>query len=141
MDWMLLPLRRYATFGGRSRRKEYWMYALFLMLCMIGLRIIEDMFGFETMGEYAYRNGLELGVWEKVEGGRLVGLFALATLIPSIAVAVRRLHDTDRSGWWMLLAFIPLIGTLWLLILMVLRGTRGPNRFGPDPVGIEPDGY
>lgn len=133
MDWMLLPLRRYMSFGGRSRRREYWMFALFLLLCMIGLRAIEAMLGIESAGEWAYRNGWEMGVWEKVEGGPLVGFFALGTLLPSLAVSIRRLHDSNRSGWWMLLALVPILGTIWLLILMLVRGTHGPNRYGADP--------
>jgi uncharacterized membrane protein YhaH (DUF805 family) len=69
--------------------------------------------------------------------GLLSGLYTLAVLLPSIAVTVRRLHDTDRSGWWILLGFIPIIGGIILLVFYVLEGTRGPNRFGPDPKAIE----
>ncbi len=136
MNWMTLPLKRYAQFSGRSRPTEYWMYVLFLLLCMIGLGIVESMLGLGSTRDWAYRNGWNMGAGAAHEGGPLIGLFALATFIPSIAVAVRRLHDTDRSGWWMLLAFLPLIGAVWLLILMVLGGTRGPNRFGQDPVEV-----
>lgn len=136
MYWMTLPLKRYAEFAGRARPKEYWMYALFLFLCMAALNIIEGMLGLGTSREWVYRNGWSMGAGASHEGGPLVGLFALGTLVPSIAVAVRRLHDTDRSGWWMLLAFLPFIGWIWLFVLMVLGGTRGPNRFGPDPVEV-----
>lgn len=138
MEWMLLPLKRYAQFSGRSRPKEYWMYALFLFLCMIALSIVEATFGLGITHEWAYRNGWNMGAGASRQGGPLIGLFALGTLIPSVAVAVRRLHDTDRSGWWLLLAFLPIIGAIWLFILMIIGGTRGSNRFGPDPVEHPP---
>jgi uncharacterized membrane protein YhaH (DUF805 family) len=117
MDWMLMPLRRYAQFSGRSRRKEYWMYTLFVVLVSLIAGAIDGALG--LAGESGY--------------GPLGGIFTLATLIPSIAVGIRRLHDTDRSGWWLLIALIPLIGALVLLFFFVSDGTGGPNRFGPDP--------
>jgi len=138
MEWMLLPLKRYAEFSGRSRPREYWMYVLFLFLCMIGLTIVESMFGLGISDEWAYRNGWILEAGASHQGGPLIGLFALCAFIPLLAVAVRRLHDSDRSGWWLLLAFLPLIGALWLFILMIIGGTRGPNRFGLDPVEHPP---
>lgn len=137
-EWMLLPLRRYFEFSGRSRPREYWLYALFLLLCMIVIGIVERLLGLGSGEEWLYRNGFNLRAGASHQGGVLTGLFALATLIPSIAVSVRRLHDSDRSGWWLLLAFIPLIGQIWLLVLMIIGGTRGPNRFGPDPVEHPP---
>lgn len=143
MHWMLLPLRRYARFSGRARPREYWMYTLFLILCFIGLNIVEGMLGLGMTQRWAAQpvpGGMAWGggVWH--DAGPLVGLFSLATLIPSLAVGVRRLHDTDRSGWWLLIALIPLIGGIVLLVFMVSGGTRGPNRFGPDPVEVgEPD--
>ena len=72
----------------------------------------------------------------RTHGGPLTGLFALGILIPHLAVMVRRLHDTDRSGWWLLLGLLPLLGGLVLLIFFIIGGTRGPNRFGPDPVEV-----
>ena len=134
MDWMTLPLKRYAQFSGRARPKEYWMYALFLFLCLIGISIVETMLGLGDTREWAYRSGWNMAAGAHHEGGPLFGLFALGTFIPSIAVAVRRLHDSDRSAWWLLLAFLPVVGWIWLFVLMVMGGTRGPNRFGPDPV-------
>jgi uncharacterized membrane protein YhaH (DUF805 family) len=119
MDWMLMPLRRYAEFSGRSQRKEYWMFFLFQMIVYIVLSIIEGAVGLTGMIGGAY--------------GPLTALFALAILIPGIAVGIRRLHDTDRSGWWLLIAFVPLIGAIVLIVFFVMDGTRGPNRFGPDP--------
>jgi uncharacterized membrane protein YhaH (DUF805 family) len=119
MDWMLMPLRRYAEFSGRSQRKEYWMFFLFQVIVVVVLGIIEGMLGLTGMVAGAY--------------GPLTMLFWLAVLIPGIAVGIRRLHDTDRSGWWLLLAFVPLVGAIVLLVFFVSDGTHGPNRFGPDP--------
>lgn len=138
MEWMILPLRRYAQFSGRARPKEYWMYVLFLILCGIAICIIETMLGLGVSNQWAYHRGWMMGAGAYHSGGPLLGLFWLATLIPSIAVAVRRLHDTGRSGWWLLIGLIPLIGAIVLLVFMIQSGTRGPNRFGPDPVEEAP---
>jgi uncharacterized membrane protein YhaH (DUF805 family) len=143
MDWMLMPLRRYAEFSGRSRRKEYWMYTLLVVIVALVVGLIEGALGLTGMvGPY----------------GPLSALLAVGTFIPSIAVGIRRLHDTNRSGWWMLLVIVPytamaalllsgnlvLAGTMGLvamvcalgfLVLMVLEGTKGPNNYGPDPKG------
>jgi len=119
MDWMLMPLRRYAQFSGRSQRKEYWMFVLGYVIVAVVLNIIEGILGLSgTVGG---------------SNGPLTALFGLAILIPSIAVGIRRLHDTDRSGWWLLIALVPIIGAIVLLVFFVSDGTRGPNRFGPDP--------
>lgn len=117
MDWMLLPLRRYAEFSGRSRRREYWMFTLFVVLVSIILTMIDMMLGLTTAA-----------------GGVLTLLFSLAVLVPSLAVGVRRLHDSERSGWWLLIGLVPFVGVIVLLVFMVLPGTRGANRFGPDPI-------
>ena len=119
LEWMLLPLKRYADFSGRSRRKEYWMFVLGVFLGAIVLSIVEGILGM---------SGMVGGVY-----GPLTTIFLLAVIIPSIAVQVRRFHDQDKSGWMVLLAFIPILGGLAVLIFMCLEGTRGSNRFGPDP--------
>ncbi len=119
MDYMLMPLRRYAEFSGRSRRKEFWMYELGLLIAVIVIGIVEGILGINTMVGGVY--------------GPLTTLVLLGTLVPSIAVAIRRLHDTDRSGWWLLIALVPFVGALVLLYFYVSDGTSGPNRFGPDP--------
>ena len=114
MDWYLKVMKNYVGFTGRARRKEYWMFALFYLLFMIILQIAASILG------------------DRV-GAILMSLFGLAHLLPAIAVGIRRLHDTDRSGWWLLIAFVPVIGSIWLIVLFVLEGTAGTNRFGPDP--------
>lgn len=121
MNWYLEALKKYAVFDGRARRKEYWFFILFYIIFALALVFIDGMTG--TYNE-------EYGV------GVLSGFFILAMLIPNIAVAVRRLHDTDRSGWWILISLIPLIGGIWFLVLMVLDGTPGQNQYGPDPKGV-----
>ncbi|WP_375196889.1 DUF805 domain-containing protein [Sphingobium sp.] len=140
MDWMVLPLRRYARFSGRARPREYWMFVLFLFLCFVGLSIVEGVLGLTTADHWFQRGPWWAGAGYSTRGGPLTGLFSLAILIPYIAVAVRRLHDTDRSGWWLLIVFFPIIGSIVLLVFFIMGGTRGPNRFGPDPVEVgEPE--
>ena len=119
MNWYLEALKKYAVFDGRARRREYWFFVLFNILITIALLFI-DVF-MATMEPQA---GL----------GLLSGLYTLGVLIPSIAVLVRRLHDTNRSGWWFLLAFVPLLN-LVLLVFMFLDGTAGDNDYGRDPKG------
>ncbi|MBP6626181.1 MAG: DUF805 domain-containing protein [Arenimonas sp.] len=118
MNWYLGVLKKYVDFSGRARRKEYWMFVWFNILINI------------VLGAVDYATGMvnaESGL------GVLSGLYSLAVLLPSIAVAVRRLHDTSRSGWWLLIGFVPLIGALVLLVFMVLDGTPGANEHGPNP--------
>ena len=121
MNWYLEALKKYATFEGRARRKEFWFFALFNFLAILVLALIDGVFG--TFSE-------EAGI------GLLSGIYVLAIFIPSIAVTVRRLHDTDRSGWWILLSFLPLIGGLVLLVFEVLDSTPGANKYGPNPKGV-----
>ena len=110
MDWFLLALKNYATFTGRSRRKEYWMFVLFYVLILLGLSLVDGLLGTGFFG----------------------AIFVLGMVIPSIAAAVRRLHDTGRSGWWMLIGFIPLVG-LVLIYFLVLDSDPGDNAYGPNP--------
>ena len=116
MSWYLQALKKYAVFSGRSRRKEYWFFVLFAVIISIVLGVIDTMIGTQAGG---------IGI--------LSGIYALAILIPSIAVSVRRLHDIDKTGWWILIGFIPLIGTIILLIFAFLPGTAGDNKYGADP--------
>jgi uncharacterized membrane protein YhaH (DUF805 family) len=133
MDWMLMPLRRYADFSGRSRRKEYWMFTLFILLVYAVLGILIAMGGvFSSMGDPGATPQIGMLGWI---GIGLLGIFALGIFIPALAVIVRRLHDQDKSGWFILLQFIPYIGGIVLLVFMCIDGTKGENRFGPDPKG------
>lgn len=119
MEWMTMPLRRYADFSGRSRRKEFWMFYLGVIIAAVIIAIVENILGIAgSVGDVT---------------GPLTLLFALGIFIPSLAVQVRRWHDQDKSGWFVLVGLIPLIGGLINLVFMMLEGTKGPNRFGPDP--------
>ena len=130
MEWMLMPYRRYADFSGRSQRKEYWMFALFQFIVAMVLLAIMFVGGMGSVNEMTGQ--AEPGTLFYIGIGLLV-IFGLGTFIPSLAVSVRRFHDQDKSGWFLLLQLIPYIGGIIVLVFMCLDGTRGPNRFGPDP--------
>jgi uncharacterized membrane protein YhaH (DUF805 family) len=133
MEWMLMPLRRYADFSGRSRRKEYWMFILGVLIVYAICGALIAMGGFfSTIGDPTATPEISVIGWL---GFGLLGIFALAIFIPSLAVIVRRLHDQDKSGWFILLQFIPYIGGIIMLIFMCIEGTKGENRYGPDPKG------
>ncbi len=121
MNWYLEVLKKYTVFNGRARRSEYWYFFLFNLIISVVLAVLDHLMG---MAHAAFGMGM-LGT-----------LYSLAVLLPGLAVSVRRLHDTDRSGWWLLIAFIPLIGAIVLLIFMVMDGSAGDNRFGSDPKQI-----
>lgn len=134
MDEMLKPLRRYADFQGRSRRKEYWLFVLFQTIVFLVLGALALAGGFPLDGAPVSEPGplFYLGVG-------LFALFGLALFIPNLAVQVRRFHDQDKSGWLILLGLIPYIGGIIVFVFMLLEGTRGPNRFGADPKGETAD--
>jgi uncharacterized membrane protein YhaH (DUF805 family) len=115
MNWYLAVLKNYVGFEGRARRTEYWMFALFNFIIV------------------AILLALALAVHALLF---LYVLYGLAVLLPGLAVAFRRLHDTNRSAWWILIALVPFIGGIWLLVLMCLPGTPGPNNYGSDPKAI-----
>lgn len=119
MEWATLALKKFMEFRGRSRRKEYWFFALLMIATYIVAGLVDGILG---MG------GLIGGLY-----GPLTLLAALFFVIPSFAVGIRRLHDTGRSGWWLLIGLVPLIGALVLLYFFILEGTRGPNDYGADP--------
>ncbi|MEV7425134.1 MULTISPECIES: DUF805 domain-containing protein [unclassified Streptomyces] len=112
MNWYVDVLKQYAVFSGRARRKEYWMFFLFNFVISIAVGVIGGVIGAENL---------------------LNALYGLAILIPSLAVAVRRLHDTGRSGWWLLIALVPLVGFIILIVFLALEGEQGPNAHGANP--------
>ena len=118
MKWFLMALKKYAEFNGRSRRKEYWMFVLFNMIFAIVAMSLDKLLGFAD---------------ENIGYGPIYGVYVLAMFIPGLAVSIRRLHDIDKSGWYYLLVLIPIIGWIWLIVLFATEGTRGPNKYGPDP--------
>lgn len=112
MEWYLNVLKNYAQFRGRARRKELWMFFLVNLIISFAIAIVETMLG---------------------GPGYLTTIYSLAVFIPTLAVSARRLHDTDRSAWWLLIGLIPLLGFLILLVFYVLEGTAGDNSHGADP--------
>lgn len=118
MNWFMSVMKRPLEFSGRARREEYWHFLGFSILFTVILSVLDGVLGLYSTSE-------DIGV--------LNGIFSLLILIPSLAVTARRLHDTDRSGWWMLLYFIPVLGFLVLLYFMVLDSDSGSNRFGNNP--------
>lgn len=122
MNWYIGAIKKYATFNGRARRKEYWYFLLFSMLITLALRLIDGATGLYDP-DYGY--------------GALGGIYALAILLPSIAVGVRRLHDTDRSAWWCLIILIPIIGAIVLIMFAMQNSSEGANKYGDNPKYIE----
>ena len=118
MNWYLEVLKKSAVFSGRARRKEYWFFVLFNIIISIVLAVIDG-----VTGSFSPEAGM----------GLLGGIYTLAVLIPGIAVSVRRLHDTERSGWWLLIALVPLIGAIVLLVFMVQDSKPGQNQYGANP--------
>ncbi|HHQ4673417.1 DUF805 domain-containing protein [Aeromonas veronii] len=121
MNWYISVLKQYAVFSGRAHRTEYWMFVLCNVIVMLLLGMVDKLIGGDN----------EL----------ISSIYSLAVLLPSLAVAARRLHDTDRSAWWLLLGLIPIIGTLVLIYFMVCNGQQGPNRFGDDPKAAPSQGF
>ena len=111
MNWFTGALKNYAGFSGRAHRTEYWMFVLFAFIIYVVLIVIDVVVGTAV----------------------LAMIFGLGILIPSLAIAARRLHDTNRSGWWQLIALVPAIGAIVLLVFLVLDSEEGENRFGPNP--------
>ncbi|MFJ1798815.1 DUF805 domain-containing protein [Streptomyces sp. NPDC098077] len=111
MDWYLAVLKNYAGFSGRARRKEYWMFALISFVISLVLTIIGSLIGVDFLSY----------------------IYAVAILVPSLAVAVRRLHDTGRSGWWLLIGIVPLVGFIVLIVFLASEGKHEANQHGPNP--------
>jgi len=124
MQWYIDVLKKYAVFNGRARRKEYWMFVLFNVIISIILGILDRILGLD------FGSGGSSSGW-------LSTIYSLAVLLPSIGVAIRRMHDTNRSGWWVLINLIPCVGFIWFIVLAAQEGTIGDNQYGPDPKAAE----
>ncbi len=130
----------YADFSGRAQRSQYWWWFLFVWIVTVILNIVDSLLGWQFGGSTLdfTINGQEVPL--VAQGyGILATIFALAVLIPNLAVIARRLHDTDHSAWWLLwiflLTFVCFIGVIFWLVFMLQKGTPGPNKYGPDPLG------
>ena len=121
MEWFMKALKKYAVFQGRAQRKEYWYYILFFVLFAIVVSLVENALGLAD---------------PETGSGPLSLVYSLALLVPSIAVAVRRLHDTGRSGWWILIGLIPVVGAIVLIVFYVFDSEPGDNQYGPNPKGV-----
>ena len=111
MNWYLKVVKQYADFNGRAHRTEFWMFTLVNFIIMLILAVVDGM----------------------ITGGLIYALYALAMFLPSLGVGVRRLHDTGRSGWWILVGLIPFIGIIVLIVFWVQDSQPGSNAFGPSP--------
>ncbi len=129
MNWYIKVIKNYVTFKGRARRKEYWFFILFNVIISIALTLLDSL----LFGETSIDN---VGILHTVNidnASILSTIYSLAIFLPSLAVSVRRLHDTGRTGWWLLIALIPLVGAIVLLIFMVQDSKPGTNQFGANP--------
>ncbi|MFF7975538.1 DUF805 domain-containing protein [Streptomyces sp. NPDC007905] len=111
MHWYVDVLKKYAVFSGRARRQEYWMFFLFNLIISIVLTVVDRAIG---------SNILSL-------------IYTLAILLPGLGVTIRRLHDTGRSGWWIFISLVPLVGTIILIVFLASEGKAEPNQYGPNP--------
>jgi uncharacterized membrane protein YhaH (DUF805 family) len=111
MSWYIQVLKKYVVFSGRARRKEYWYFVLFNLIISLILSLIDWAIGMNI----------------------LATIYGLAVLLPSLGVSVRRLHDTGRSGWWIFIGLIPLVGAIILLVFFVIDSQPGENKYGPSP--------
>jgi uncharacterized membrane protein YhaH (DUF805 family) len=123
MHWYTDVLKKYVEFSGRARRQEYWMFFLISFIISTVLSGIDRAIGTNSSS-----------------GGLLQGIYGLAVLLPTIAVNIRRLHDTNRSGWWVLLWLIPILGWIPVIVFLAQDGTPGDNKYGPDPKAAERGG-
>lgn len=121
MDYFISALKNYATFTGRARRSEYWFFTLFYFIFLVLAVILDNLLGITI---------------EDTGIGPLYFISILAMIIPGLAVTVRRLHDVGKSGWFYFIVLIPIIGSIWLLVLMATDGMPGRNQYGPNPKGI-----
>jgi uncharacterized membrane protein YhaH (DUF805 family) len=117
MNYYIAALKKYAVFDGRARRAEYWYFVLFNLIAQTILSILDTLIGKAA--------SMDIGV--------LVGLYSLAVFVPSLALSVRRLHDTGHSAWWLLIGLVPFVGAIVLLVFVLQDSQPGTNQFGPSP--------
>jgi uncharacterized membrane protein YhaH (DUF805 family) len=121
LKWWVAVMKNYAGFSGRARRKEFWMFGLFNFLFLIVAMILDNILGTTVAG---------------LPYGAMYLLYTFAVLIPGLAVTVRRLHDGGKSGWFLFVYLIPIIGAIWVLIVLASDSSPGTNKYGPNPKGV-----
>jgi len=131
MGLMFAPLKRYFDFSGRSRRKEYWLFVILIWVLLIVAMILDAKLGLggTATSSSEFGDGTASASFNVSGGGIITLIVGALIIIPGLAVSVRRMHDQDKSGWWIL---VPIAGAI---MVMFIGGTAGPNRFGPDPKG------
>jgi len=125
IEWYKIAMfQNYANFSGRARRSEYWYFRLVTSLLLIGFVIFGAMLS-AILGDVGFPIAMVVFF-----------LYLIASIIPSLAVTVRRMHDIGKSGWTMFVALIPFAGPIWILVLLITDGEHGENYYGPDPKNI-----
>lgn len=125
VNYWLMAFKNYATFTGRARRKEYWYFVLMNFLITLVLYAL-------VFVSAACGSGLFAMIF-----GALIFIYMLGSIIPSLALLVRRLHDSGKSGWYYFVSLIPLAGPIWLLVLLVTDSTPGDNEYGVNPKALD----
>lgn len=128
MKWFIKAFRQYADFSDRASRQEFWMFVLFNLLFAMAWAFVAGLLTGLLGGSFNQESRLMFMY-------KLIAIYYAVTTVPAMAVGVRRLHDTGRSGWWMLVSLIPFVGGIWLIVLMCLDGSAGDNRYGSPPDG------
>lgn len=121
MNWFIKALKQYADFKGRARRKEFWLFILFYFIFYVLAVVLDNVLGITI--DYMYV-------------GPVTSMLSLVMIIPNLSVTVRRLHDIGKSGWFIFIGLIPVIGSIWLLVLMFKNSQSGTNEYGPNPKEI-----
>lgn len=136
MNWYVKVLSQYVGFHGRARRREFWMFVLVTAIVAVVLGLVDVLLG--TDAAIGARDGARIGIFNGLfvfpsSTGLISGIYVLATFLPSLAVLVRRLHDRDHTGWWVLILLVPVIGFIVMLVFTASDTRPGPNRYGADP--------
>ncbi len=123
-EFKYVVLKKYAEFNGRAGRREFWMFVLISFIISIALSIVDSALGTKIAGSYGSNTGV------------LGSLYSLAILVPSVAVNIRRLHDTNHSGWWWFLWLIPIVGWIIMIVWLATDSMLEDNQYGPNPKGM-----
>ncbi|MCX6702562.1 MAG: DUF805 domain-containing protein [Candidatus Wolfebacteria bacterium] len=133
MNYYFAAFKKYAVFSGRAQRAEYWYFVLFNIVVTVAISAISAIIGFVASNMLGLAIG---GLIDSFIKFVVTLLYCLAVFIPGLAVAVRRLHDVGKNGWMLLIALIPIIGAIWLIVLLATDSNPGENKYGPNPKGV-----